>query len=262
MKHNNMKHKRTLLSLALSVAAMSTVLVQSAHAEEVGLTTSYFKFSSIRYFRGKAENVSLGSYGPKKEPITSTNYLSVDGRITASLLDSKAKIQVAKPVEVHWNQYTKATVEADKKVMAFGIRAEKAHEVGFVDLDTANLRLVKLYSDNGNMKATLNASKGAINSLRINGSDGRVVSELWVVMEADLASFFAAAGSIEVKASGSPGGVKVKANESKSVATSKSYTIELSPGSTFAYLLVKVKKWNDKSQTRVEQTEDDMSGLN
>jgi hypothetical protein len=75
-------------------------------------------------------------------------------------------------------------------------------------------------------------------------------------MEAKLAEHFQTSGSISV--SGTVGGVS--ADITASGGSQGSQTISISKGSTFAYLLFKVKKWNS-GKTRIEDLEDDSVGL-
>jgi hypothetical protein len=56
---------------------------------------------------------------------------------------------------------------------------------------SASLDLVKFAIDEGPLKTMLNNdASGARNFLRDEGSDGRIVAEIWVVMEAKLAAHF------------------------------------------------------------------------
>jgi NAD(P)-dependent dehydrogenase (short-subunit alcohol dehydrogenase family) len=96
---------------------------------------------------------------------------------------------------------------------------------------------------------------GARKFLAEEGHDGRIVSEVWVV-DAELGEHFAAYGatSASVQAFGSSLDVTVTGGKYGS------QTITLSPGTTFAYKLHKVKDWN-KDKTQIEDMEADYKGM-
>ena len=66
----------TMLAALLSVG----LLAGTASAKSVDLSKKAFKYSKIKYWRGKAENVRLGSYGEKK---TNGKYLAVEAHMKA-----------------------------------------------------------------------------------------------------------------------------------------------------------------------------------
>ncbi len=84
----------------------------------------------------------------------------------------------------------------------------------------------------------------AHNCLANEGKDGRIVSEIWVVMEAELAEHFETSGGLMVSAKAAD--LNVTANGGRH----GTQTITLSSGTTFAYKLHKVKDWN-KGKTRI-----------
>lgn len=213
-----------------------------------------FQFSGVRYFRNKAENVRLGTYGDKKTPLTQGNYLADQGHITPANL-SKVNVGISGPYSIDWGKYSRTEVEAGGKTMyvdAAGAKAELTHSVA----KSANLKLVKFHLAEGALKRLLNQhANGARTYLAKEGNSGRVVSEVWVVMDGKLASEVTTGGS--VSASAAAGGIKIDIKIGSSTTTTKSVT--LPPNTTFAYLMHKVKKWN-KGKTKVEDLEDDQHG--
>ena len=97
-------------------------------------------------------------------------------------------------------------------------------------------------------------ANGARNYLADEGNDGRIVSEVWIVLEAELAEHFETSGSLLASAKDSD--LKVTAKGGKH----GTQTITLSAGTTFAYKLHKVKKWN-KGKTQIEDMEADYKGM-
>jgi hypothetical protein len=104
----------------------------------------------------------------------------------------------------------------------------------------------------------INADRPARNQMADEGNDARIVSEIWMVVEAELAEHFKTYGStsagVEIKA------IKGDAQLTVSGGKQGSQSIVLSKGTTFAYRLHKVNDWN-KGKTRVEGVEDDYKGM-
>ncbi|PON15349.1 hypothetical protein C2W62_24340 [Candidatus Entotheonella serta] len=93
------------------------------------------------------------------------------------------------------------------------------------------------------------------------GNDGRIVSAVWVVMEAELASQVSNAGSVNVSVPIASSGFVVDLGVGGSSTSNSEVTIP--PGTTFAYLLHKVKKWEKSNGKRlVKDMEDDQQSLN
>lgn len=221
---------------------------------EVNITASSFKYGTITYFRGKAENVEMGSYGEKKTPFGGAPYLSVQNKVKSEYLNGRVKF--ATRCEIDWSKQSQAAVEAND-ISYFGLGVKGAVSGSYSKAKSASLDLVKLAIDEGPLKTMLNNdASGARNFLRDEGGDGRIVPEIWVVMEAKLAEHFQTSGSISV--SGTVNGVS--ADITASGGSQGTQTITISKGSTFAYLLFKVKKWNS-GKTKIEDLEDDTVGL-
>jgi hypothetical protein len=221
---------------------------------EVNITTSSFKYNTISYFRGKAENVEMCSYGEKKTPFGSAPYLSVQNKVKSEYLNGRVKFTTR--CEIDWSKQSQAAVEAND-ISYFEIGVKGALSGSYSKAKSASLDLVKFAIDEGPLRTMLNNDADcARNFLRDEGGDGRIVAEIWVVMAAKLAEHFQTSGSISV--SGSVNGVS--ADITASGGTQGTQTITISKGSTFAYLFYKVKTWNS-GKTRIEDLEDDTVGL-
>jgi hypothetical protein len=221
---------------------------------EVNVTSSSFKYGTISYFRAKAENVEMGSYGEKKTPFGSAAYLSVQNKVKSEYLDGR--VRFATRCEIDWSKQSQVAVEAND-ISYFALNLKGALSGSYSKAKSASLDLVKFVIDEGPLKTMLNTdASGARNYLRDEGGDGRIVAEIWVVMEAKLAEHFQTSGSISV--SGTVNGVS--ADITASGGSQGTQTITIAKGTTFAYLLFKVKSWNS-DKTRVEDLEDDTVGL-
>ena len=64
----------TMMTALMAILALAMVTGQ-ASAKEVDLSKTAFKYGKMKYWRGKAENVRIGSYGDKK---VNGKYLAVD----------------------------------------------------------------------------------------------------------------------------------------------------------------------------------------
>lgn len=221
---------------------------------EVNITSSSFKYGTISYFRGKAENVEMGSFGEKKAPFGGAAYLSVQNKVKSEYLNGR--VRFATRCQIDWSRQSQTAVDAND-ISYFGLDVKGAISGSYSKAKSASLDLVKFAIDEGPLKTMLNNdADGARNFLRDEGSDGRIVPEIWVVMDAKLAEHFQTATSISV--AGTVNGVS--ADITASGGSQGSQTITISKGSTFAYLLFRVKTWN-AAKTRIEDLEDDTVGL-
>jgi hypothetical protein len=123
---------------------------------------------------------------------------------------------------------------------------------------SAKLELVKFGINEGPLTTLLNKdADGARHYLAEEGADGRIVSEIWVLMKGELAEHFATSGTIEASVGTTAADLELTATG----GTHGSQTVTISAGTTFAYLLHKVKEWN-KDKTQIENLEDDRKGMN
>jgi hypothetical protein len=76
-------------------------------------------------------------------------------------------------------------------------------------------------------------------------------------MKGELAEHFATSGGIDASVSSTGADLELTATG----GTHGSQTVVISAGTTFAYLLHKVKKWNN-GKTQIEDMEDDSAGMN
>lgn len=225
-------------------------------AQEIKITKHYFQFGTIKYFRGKAENVELCSYGEKKDPFGPEAYLAVEAKVKREHL--KDRLRFLEPVDVNWSQQSKADVEVNGRLQYFGLNGKVMMSGSYEHAKSANLKLMKFFINAGPLKTMLNKdANGARNYLAEEGRDGRIVSEIWVVMEGGLAESFATSGAINTSVNAVGGDLELTVEG----GTYGSQTVKFPEGMTFAYLMHKVKKWN-KGKTQIEDMEDDEKGMN
>jgi hypothetical protein len=221
----------------------------------VKITNHYFEFGGLKYFRENAQNVELGSYGEKKDPIGPSSHLDVENRVSRGYLVGRVKFNTR--ARIAWEEATAADVEAEGKVKFFGIGLEVAGDASYANAKTAKLDLVNFAIDEGPLKLMLNQDATAARDfLAKEGADGRVGSEVWVAMSGELAEHFAtnASKSTTVRAVGNDLSITVAGGKYGS------QTVRLSRGTTFAYKLHKVKDWNN-GKTKIENMEADYQGM-
>jgi hypothetical protein len=214
---------------------------------------NHLHFNGKNYFRGGSEDIKLGSYGEKKSPLTQTNYLEHQSRIPAP----KLKVRDATEVDIDFTKSTKADILANINVAAV---FKGSSSTGYEQLKSGQLRLVKLTLANEDVKDAANASPKVIEDLIDYGNDARIATQIWVVLEAELAKSFTASKSFEVSANA--GIVKVSGSGNGSV--NGSMEVLLPSGMCFAYLLGKLD-WDatsKKNKTRITKVTDDQWSLN
>jgi hypothetical protein len=213
------------------------------------ITDNYFEFGVNKYFRGNAHLVEIGTYGEKKDPIGAKAYIDPQSKVKREhLVDRVSKDQ---PVGINWDQTTKAELEVNGPIKVFGLNVSTATTFSYENTKSADLKLYNLFIAEGPLKTMLNTdADGARNYLADEGDDGRIVSEVWVVMKAELAEHFDTSASIEVSVK------DVNLNVTAKGGKQGTQTITLSAGTTFAYKLHKVKDWN-KGKTKIENLEAD-----
>ncbi len=228
-------------------------------ASETKVTKHYLEIGSVKYFRGKSENVQICSFGQKKKNLLGAKaYLAVEANVKRQHL--VGKIKSVPPVKINWTKMSQADVEVNGQVRYFVLNAKKALSASYEQIKKGNLELMKFYINEGSLKKMLNEdAHGARKYLDSEGMDGRIVSEIWVAMKAELAEHFKTSGSNITSASLSVAKGEAELAITASGGTQQSQTIVLSPGTTFAYLMHKVKKWD---KDKIKDMEDDQKGLN
>jgi len=225
---------------------------------ETKVTKWGFYLGGMGFFRGNADHVRIGTYGEKKDPIGDKAYLDVESHVKLSYLKNIGKMG---PVEVDWERQSKADVAADGDLKYFAATGKVAGSFNYENAKSAKLKLMSFYIEEGPLKQIVNGpADGARSFLAKEGGDGRIVSQVFVAMEASLAETFSAAGSLSSEAKGDVLAVTVKGGVTASGGVHGSSTINLAPNTTFAYKLMKVKDWSH-SKSKIEDLEADYKGM-
>lgn len=219
----------------------------------IKITENKFEYNNLGYFRGNAHLVELATYGEKKDPIGAKAYIDPYGKVKREYLNAQRVVK-GLPIAVDWSQTSKADFGADVTFNAFGLNWNVFANYGYDKIKEAKLKLYSLSMPIGPMITMLNTDASvARNYLADEGADGRIVSEVWVLMEGALADHFSSSTSLTV------GQRALDLAVTASGGTQGTQTIVLSAGTTFAYGMHKVSDWNS-GKTRVEAMEDDKKG--
>ena len=205
----------------------------------------HFHLHGIDYFRSHANAVQLGDVGEKQMPGDQEPHLAV----RASLPCHELKIESATQIELHGIAISGSDIGASLAIP--GVGRLSAGSVAR-QLEDQALGLVKLGASPQAMVAAANRAPEVIAELVRAGANGRLVHEVFVILEMKTALNFTRGTAFEVSGSGESWTVIATTGGSRCVVT-------LTPGTTFAYLLLK-PTWDAKQQRhlkRIDGWEDD-----
>lgn len=227
-----------------------SLLLGGATAQAAVIKDNHLKFNGKSYFKAGAESVELGSYGEKKSPLTKANYLEVQGHVPYD----KLKVRTATVVDIDFKQSSEKDFQANVIATAAGGNVNTAYK----RLDKGELKLVKFEVELVDMKNALNDAPAVRDNLDKYGNDARVCHQIFVVLEATVATKIASSTSLA--AAGSNGALTVTAKAT--VKNEKDTVVTLSKGTTYAYLLAKLD-WDKKNGNKVvDKLTDDQFSLN
>lgn len=217
----------------------------------VAIKENHLTFGGVAYFRGHAEEVEIGSIGEKRTPLTKQNYLEVKDRLPPGKLNAVQSTIVS----IDTNSLTKTALSSAFKAIVKGVPVGVGVDYAISQFKSRKLKLVKFSISNNEIKKAANACPNKLKALIDWGKDARIVHQVFIVMEAEIAKEFD--GNINVQLS--VGAKGLEARGSRSVSGSKSTTIQISKGTCFAYLLLKID-WDakqKKNKTKIVDLDDD-----
>ncbi len=220
---------------------------------DIVIRDNHLHYNGINYFRGNADAVTLGDVGEKKTPSTQTNYLQVLGNVPRKQL----KIHSAARVDLHGVVFGSADIGVGVHVPGRGGLKAGALATALKDETLSLLKLSMLPKD---IVAAANAAeKNALVPLRQAGNDGRLVHQVFVILEMKTAVVFHGAADFEASADLGLFTVTAKGG----LAGTSGSTITVPPGGVFAYLLLK-PEWdaNQKKNWKfIKDSKDDQWSL-
>ena len=221
---------------------MSNVVVKENH----------LTYGGRAYFRGGAEDVILGAIGEKRTPLFQQNYLEVKDRLPADNLTGVRSTVVELDTSTLSNTDFPLKVNAIVPISGVPVPTKFDGEVACSKLKSYDLKLVKFSLLINDLVKAVNQSPQKRQALIGWGKDARIAYEVFLVMEAKMATKFAN----DVTVTLSLGVDKVvQATVGGSGSASGSTTVTFAPGVCFAYLLAQ-PEW-DARQTAMIDAEDD-----
>jgi len=211
--------------------------------------TCFTNSDGLKYFRKGAIEVHLGSTGQKKQPLLSANYLEVT--LTAKAEYLKGRVEKSKTVAIDWSRTTAGDIGATIPVFQLG--AVFSPSLTYTQAKSFNGKLFFASLSTAQVKRLLNTDAvHARQCLKDEGADGRIVTGVWCVLQAELAASFDTAASFSAASVASVLKLTV------SGGTHGAQSITLEKGAVFAYRLSKVKDWDGDTVADIEH---DYSGL-
>jgi hypothetical protein len=206
-------------------------------AKNVSVSENHFTYGGISYFRGHAENIKLGSFGEKKTPLTKMNYLEVKDHIPAEKIGTAEVIEV----DVDFTQIKQAGFNLNVSATSQGIPVSAATALHSNKASESELSLLKFSIEANDMMRVVNGLSDQREQLKRWGGKARIAHQVFVVVEATLATKFAAAGKVDLMVGKDSLGAALGGSHS----THSTSVVSLSKGTCFAYLLAKLEWKND-----------------
>jgi hypothetical protein len=192
-------------------------------------------FAGVGYFRGNAPSIRLADYGQKRSPAFSANYLEPQDGIPAA----KLKINQVTEVGIDFEKSSEADIKLNLNVAGL---YKGGADAAYGALKSGTLKLIKLDMDLGDVKDAVNNSPAVLNNLASYGGDARVAHQVFLVLSSTEADSFKVGGTVSVS--------KLGTSLVLTAGTNGSTKVELSSGTTYAYLLCK-PDWNT-GKTKVD----------
>jgi hypothetical protein len=207
---------------------------------------NHFHLNGVDYFRGHAEAVQIGDAGEKETLGAQESHLAARERVPRDRL----KIQSATQIDLHRVAVSASDIGASITIPGVGLlgAATLARQ-----LEDQTLTLVKLETLPQDIIAAANDAPGVITALLRAGNAGRLVHQVFVILEMKTALNLTRSARFEVSGHGECWTIT-------GIGSSGSRTcVTLTPATSFAYLLLK-PKWDvhpQQNKKRIAAWEDD-----
>jgi hypothetical protein len=219
-------------------------------ATDAEICDNHFRFEGIAYFRGHADAVQLGDAGEKRQPASQPSHLAVQACVARDTLPMGR----ASLIDVHAIAFSGSDIGTSVVVPGVGTLGASTLARQLAD---QTLALVKLETAAEDIVAAADESPAVIAALVRAGSKGRLVHQVFVILEMKTALHFTCASSFEANGAGTAWSITgTRADGSRTVLT-------IVPGTTFAYLLLKPKRAanQQRHETRIEAWEEESWSL-
>jgi hypothetical protein len=207
---------------------------------------NHFHLNGVSYFRGHAEAVQLGDAGEKKTQGPQESHLAVRASVP------RAKLAIDRATQIDLHRVALGGSDIGARITIPGVGALGAATVAR-QLEDQALALVKLECLPQDIVAAANDSPAVITELIRAGSAGRLVHQVFVILEMKTALNFTRSTRFELS-----GGVEAWTVTGRSSSGSRT-VVTLTTGTTFAYLLLE-PQWDApvrKNWQRIDDWQDD-----
>lgn len=196
------------------------------------------KVNNTTYYR--SNGVNLGDVGDKKNSIFSVNRVDAQSNIPAP----KMKVKYGEAISMTSKFASELSANFSYNGESAGAFKKK--------LTSGDLKLVRYFMENRDIENGIETSPKLVESIRSFGRDARVVSDVWVVVDAKIYEQTKGGAKLKCKRSG---GATARLDSDS--------TIVLSPGTVLAYMLQKIdwKEKQKKNWSKIDKLIEDPKGL-
>ena len=204
-------------------------------------------FNGKNYFRGNSEEIQLADIGEKRTPVFGMNYLEPKNHVDSRPM----KVNASTVVDIDFSRSSETAIQQMASGALKGLGIELSTDMSSVTekVRSGQLKLAKLSIDLNELENATNADRDALEDLRGFGSDARIVSEIWVVIDASFADEFQNAHDVTVSGSGTIKGIQISTSTSTGIKRGGATGVTLSEGTCLAYMLVK-PEWSERPRRR------------
>jgi len=222
------------------------------------LNDKRFKYDSKSYFVAGSHECQIGCGGEKRSPIGKPKNIDIHRQINPNKIGTLS----SNVVEVTLDQKSRSGLNAIIPLQLPSLPIPIDADIVSVgeQLTKGKLKLVHIWAESQALKQAANDSPKLLNDMIDWGHDARLVSEIFIVVEARVAQKFR-----ETKTFGigkSMAGGLIEARIGGGGGRAGSVDVSLAPGAVFAYLLAD-PVWDAKARkkrTRIEKLRDDQYG--
>lgn len=188
----------------------------------------HFHFDRVHYFRGRAAAVQLGDVGEKKRPAGGPSHLMVRARLP------RDKLQIERVTRIDLDGVTLRGSDIVADITVAEVGSLGASTVAR-QLRDKTLSMVKVEAAARGVVAAANACAAVLDALRRAGNAGRMVHQVFVILETATAHDLSQATRWSVSGFGGAGDACVLTGLG---TQGQRRAVTLAPGATFAYLLL------------------------
>ena len=243
--------KATAFALVFSLAFLCGTATSSfARNSDGKITKKGFKYGNMHYWTAGAQNVKLGSYGNKR-----VSYgMEVDKHMNAKYF--KKSIDTSDVYSIKSTSDKNFMAKAGVQYVGWDGKGSYSRTAS----KSASLKLVLMTVPKGYLKDAINKDKKNALKFFKGAKNARIVSGVWIAMEANLANSVTSNGGGSVEGI-TPNGMKIKVGVSAGGKSTS--TIDIPKKAVFAYMMHKASKWNKKKlkKTSIKDMKDDQVGI-